>query len=165
MWRLTLAFFHLSPFHSLLLKFIYEHKIHEHNLSRGANRNFPHFLCYCSQHRETHLQLEANLLDWESKYWFPPQDGANGIEELETRANVLHLKQSASWIIEEIWLQNLWKCWRIERKDNRICRNMPANDRSKRATNLKNPIHTYCVVQKEKLSFLKGCTIPLHKAS
>lgn len=66
-----------APFHpsTLLLKFIYEHTIHKHNLSMGVNCKIMHFVSFCSQHNETHLHWEANLLDWELKYWFPPRWG------------------------------------------------------------------------------------------
>lgn len=97
----------ISPLHSLLLKFIYEHTIHKHNLSRGVNCKIMHFVSFCSQHNETHLQWEANLLDWELKYWFPPRWGQWNRGARNSCANALHLKWAASWIIEETWQQNL----------------------------------------------------------
>ena len=88
----------ISPLHSLLLKFIYEHTIHKHNLHRGVSCKIMHFVSYCSHHMKFiyNGKLTYWIRNWSTDF---PLDGANGIEELETHANVLHLKWAASWII------------------------------------------------------------------
>lgn len=81
-----------APFHpsTLLLKFIYEHTIHKHNLSMGVNCKIMHFVSYYSHHMKFiyNGKLTYWIRNWSTDF---PLDGANGIEELETHVQMPYI--------------------------------------------------------------------------